>query len=62
MTITLVTEPKTKITLSNEIKLSNLTWDNAGGTWDEANFTWDYPKLTTIKETKNNISLNMPLK
>jgi len=51
-------ETKSNVSLSNESKPNDLTWDDANWTWDKATGTWDRPGTVLSKEAKSNISLN----
>ena len=57
MGIDLSTETKSKVSLSNESKPNNITWDDATWTWDEATGNWDRPGIVLSKEAKSAISL-----
>ena len=57
MGISLSLDAKSNVSLLNESKNNNITWDEATWTWNEATGTWDRPGIVLLKETKSNISL-----
>jgi len=61
--ITLDKESKTKISLSNESKNADMTWDSSDPlTWDDADSSWDAPKIEFNKESKTKITLSKETK
>jgi len=59
MSISLSNESKSKVSLSNEAKGAEMTWDNSDPmTWDEATFPWDSPRIQLSKESKSKVSLS----
>ena len=58
MGISLSLDTKSNISLANESKSNDITWDDANWTWDEATGTWDRPGMVLSKETKGFISLS----
>ena len=57
MAITITPETKNNLTITNEAKLSAITWDDADYTWNEATGTWDVPGVVLTRETKNNLTI-----
>ena len=62
MSISLSLTSKSNISLSNEAKDTDLTWDEATFTWDETTGTWDNPKRPLTRESKSNVSLSLETK
>ena len=58
MGISLSTETKSKVSLSNDAKSSSLKWNLAEWIWDSATSKWSNPAITLLKETKSKISLS----
>lgn len=57
--ISLTNETKSKVSLNNEGKNDNMTWDSSDPmTWDDMDSSWDAPKISVQNETKSKISLN----
>ena len=57
MAITITPETKNNLTITNEAKLSAITWDDADYAWDEATGTWDVSGVVLARETKNNLTI-----
>ena len=57
MAITITPETKNNLTITNENKVANVTWDDADYTWNEATGTWDAPGVVLARETKNNLTI-----
>ncbi len=53
----LTNESKNTLSVTNEDKGYDLTWDEATFTWDEAEGTWDTQRLIITKEDKNSLSI-----
>ena len=59
MTINLSLDNKNTVTLTNDAKGPNTTWDEATYTWDNAVGTWDTPGTVISTENKNTVSLTL---
>ena len=57
MALSLTAESKNSLTLTNEAKISSMTWDGATMTWDDATFTWDSVHMLLARESKNALTL-----
>ena len=51
-------ESKNTVSITNDDKGYDLTWDEATFTWDEAEGTWDTQRVVVTTETKNSLSIS----
>ena len=58
MSLSITPESKSNISITNEDKGYDHTWDEATFTWDEAEGTWDTQRVVVTKETKNSTSFS----
>ena len=57
MSLSISNETKNTLTITNEPKIANDTWDDADYTWNEATGTWDLPGVVLGRETKNTLTI-----
>ena len=58
MAVTVTNDSKNTITITNDTKSGNPTWDEYYDTWAEAEGTWDRPNTPMqSKPAKNNVSI-----
>ena len=57
MTLAITQESRNSLSITNESKLANPTWDEMVITWDEAAGTWDEPGIPLTQDTKNNLTI-----
>lgn len=59
MSLSITKESKNTISLTNEGKDDDMTWDSSDPlTWDDDPGVWDAPKKPLSKESKNTLSLS----
>jgi len=58
MALTISNEDKNNLSISNESKNSDMTWDGSDPlTWDDDPGKWDAPKRPLVNEDKNSLSI-----
>jgi len=57
MSLSLTNTTKISLTITNQDKKSDDTWDESTYTWDEATGTWDVPGLVLKKDNKNSLTI-----
>lgn len=57
MSLSLTNTTKISLTITNQDKKNDDTWDEATYTWDEATGTWDTPGLVLSKDSKNSLTI-----
>ena len=62
MSITITPATKNTLTITNQVKDSSTTWDQATYTWDEAVGTWDVPGFVLSQPSKNTLTITNQVK
>lgn len=58
MSISITSESKNALTITNDDKSSGVSWDESTGTWGDAVGIWNLPDpLSITNESKNSLSI-----